>query len=277
MDDRIEEIVNAVYDLCGIDVSGYEDTFLAHSLEKRFSVAKTDDIADYIRHLAGNPDEAAILLRSLTVTHTEFFRNPLTFAHLEQWILPSLMEAKSDHSELRVWSAGCSTGQEAYSIAILAENINSQRQRPVRYRIVATDISQEALLEASRGEYREAAIQKIRVGDLKEHFLKSGETYAVCDRLKQHISFSSYDLLDNRSSCPQESIFGGFDLVVCSNLLFYYQRSHQERILKKLVDSMDENGYLITGEAERLIVRRRGGLCQVAPPSPIYKISRGAR
>ena len=111
----------------------------------------------------------------------------------------------------------------------------------------------------------------------KYFFIKTGDTYTISDRLKQHVGFSTYDLLDNRYSCPQESIFGNFDLVVCSNMLFYYKPNHQQYIVRKLIDSMDKFGYLITGEAERQVVENFTELYQVAPPSPIYKQRRGVR
>ncbi|NCB74522.1 MAG: hypothetical protein EOM51_07255 [Clostridia bacterium] len=84
------------------------------------------------------------------------------------------------------------------------------------------------------------------------------------------ISFSTYDLLDKSTSSPQESIFGNFDLVICSNLLFYYQEKYQRFILKKLINSLDESGYLVTGEAERHSVTKIGGLLMVSPPSHIF-------
>jgi chemotaxis methyl-accepting protein methylase len=224
-----------------------------------------------------NPDEVSTLLESMNITYTEFFRNPLTFAHLEQWILPSLLEEKSENNELRIWSAGCSAGQEAYSIAMLIENIHACRARECRYRIIATDISESALVQARKAEYNERDIQKIRIKDLNEFFIRSGESYTICDRLKQHVGFHTYDLLDHRSSYPQESIFGNFDLVVCSNLLFYYKPEYQQVIVNKLMNSMDKQGFLLAGEAERQIFKKFKGLYQVAPPSPIYKQRRGVQ
>ena len=274
MDNKSIEIVQVVKSVYGLDISQYDDSFLTQSTEKRVAATGTTTISEYMQFVSDNPDEVAILFRSLNITHTEFFRNSLSFAHLEQWILPSLLAAKSDNSELRVWSAGCSSGQEAYSLAMLVENLHIKKSRQLRYRIIATDICESALLHGIKGEYSENDIQNIRVKDLKEFFIKTGETYTVCDHLKNQVSFSSYDLLDNRSSYPQESIFGNFDLVVCSNMLFYYKPNHQHDIVKKLINSMDKGGYLITGETERHTIEKFRELYQVAPPSPIYKLRR---
>jgi chemotaxis methyl-accepting protein methylase len=181
------------------------------------------------------------------------------------------MNRKSDKGELRIWSAGCSTGQEAYSIAMLIENLNSREQKKVRYRIIATDVSESALIKAKTGEYNEKEIQKIRVKDLNEFFVRFGETYKVSPQLKQHVSFSTYDLLDNLSSSPQESIFGNFDLIICSNVLFYYKLKYQQFIIKKLVGVMDEKGYLITGEAEKYNVEKSRYLNLVSTSSTIFQ------
>jgi chemotaxis methyl-accepting protein methylase len=271
MSNDLSEIVRIIKNICELDISQYDDAFLLRTAEKRFAVTEAENISDYIKYLSCNSDEADILLQSLSITHTEFFRNPLTFAHLEQWILPRLLEDKAENNELRIWSAGCSSGQEAYSIAMLIESINSKKQKKNRYRIIATDICESALIDARIGEYREKDIGNIRVKDLNEFFERSGEIYKVRDRLKHHISFSSYDLLDNQSSYPQESIFGNFDLVVCSNMLFYYKMEYQYSILQKLINSMAGKGYLITGEAERQTVEKLKGLYLVVPPSPIFK------
>ncbi len=269
MSHRLSEIANSIY---GLDISQYDDSFLLQSAQKRFACTGTTTISEYVQFVAENPDEAVKLFRSLNITHTEFFRDPLSFAHLEKWILPSLLAGKPDTSELRIWSAGCSSGQEAYSLAMVLENIHMKRPNKLRYRIIATDISESALLLANKGEYSETDIQRIRVQDLREFFCKTGETYTVCDRIKANVSFATYDLLDSRTSFPTESVFGNFDLVICSNILFYYKEDHQHRIVEKLIRSMDEHGYLLTGETEIPAFEKFGNLYQVVPPSPIFRV-----
>jgi len=265
------DLIQSIQSVIDFDISKFDDAFFIKAVENRIAIVKVNGISEYIQHLSNNIDEANKLLQSLYITHTEFFRNPLTFAHLEEWILPLLMNRKSDKGELRIWSAGCSTGQEAYSIAMLIENLNSREQKKVRYRIIATDVSESALIKAKTGEYNEKEIQKIRVKDLNEFFVRFGETYKVSPQLKQHVSFSTYDLLDNLSSSPQESIFGNFDLIICSNVLFYYKLKYQQFIIKKLVGVMDEKGYLITGEVEKYNVEKSRYLNLVSTSSTIFQ------
>jgi len=269
--DELQNIVKTAKVLYGIELAQFDDAFLRQSVERRFEFVEVKDLQEYNMYLSNNAIEARNLAQSLNITYTEFFRNTLTFAHLEQWIIPNLIEKKTKGSELRVWSAGCSSGQEAYSIAIMLENAAEKRSEAFRYRIIATDISESALEMATKGEYREEAIQNIRVRDLNMFFSRIGETYTVCEQLRQHISFSLYDLLDPLTANPQESIFGNFDLVMCSNVLFYYKSKCQSFILKKLANSLAGNGYLITGEAERQNVLKHSALRAVVPPSPIFQ------
>ncbi|HZW50107.1 MAG TPA: protein-glutamate O-methyltransferase CheR [Bacillota bacterium] len=274
---KLDKIIQVMQDVYEIDISKYDEAFLLKAVEKRVEIVKIKTASDYIVYLLSNNEEAKNFFDSLMISYTDFFRNSLTFAHLEQWVLPQLIAQKSNHSELRIWSAGCATGQEPYSIAMLLEKMQTSQNKQFRYRIIATDISEAALSAAKKGEYNQEAIQNLKVKDLSEFFIQSGETYTVSSKLKNQVSFSSYDLLDDHSSSPQESIFGNFDLVFCSNLLFYYKPEFQRTIISKLKNSLTEKGYLITGEVERQAVSKEGGLRSVNPPSLIFqKITGGA-
>lgn len=277
MDNELANIIQIYKNFYNLDISMFDDKFLKQVIDNRLAIHEIEKSEDFLEILINNPEEADSLYKLLNNNYTEFFRNILTFAHLEQWIIPNLIEKKCGKNELRIWSAGCSTGQEAYSIAMILENINFKREEKIRYRIIATDINEFALKEANLGIYNESDILKIRVKDLKEYFFKSGEKYRINEDLKKNITFTSYDLLDNMTSYPQESIFGSFDLVMCCNLLFYYNKNHQEQILEKLVNAMDEDGYLITGETEKQVVSKINELYLAAPPSPIFKRRRGAK
>lgn len=276
MNNQLTEITQIYKSIYNLDITMYDDKFLEQVVDNRRAIHEIKKPADFLYILKNNPEEAETLFKLLNNNYTEFFRNILTFAHLEQWILPNLMEKKHGN-ELRIWSAGCSTGQEAYSIAMLIENINFKKKEKIRYRIIATDINESALEEANIGIYNESDILKIRVNDLKEYFIKSGGKYRINEDLKKYITFTKYDLLDNLTSYPQESIFGSFDLVTCCNLLFYYNKNHQDQILEKLVNAMDDDGFLITGETEKQIVSKFNNIYLTVPPSPIFKKRRGAK
>lgn len=255
----------------GLDISRYDDAFLMQCLKRRQDLLQMQDLSSYMSFLPQDEAERRTFLQSLENNYTEFFRSGLVFAHLEHWILPIMIDQLPANRELRIWSAGCSSGQEPYSLAILLENLAEKRQNSFRYRILATDISESSLEAARKGEYSEEAVQNLRLKDLSTYFSHSNGMYAVSTRLRKHLIFSAYDLFDSSSAIPPESIFGNFNLVMCSNVLIYYNDTARQLIIKKLLNSIVENGYLVTGEAERICVSKRVGLYAVSLPNPIFK------
>lgn len=252
------------------DLTIYDNVFLAKSLERRMTAIAVSS-SDYPSYLQNNRHEADCLMASFQITYSQFFRNSLTFAVLEQLVLPHLLSQKPENGEIRVWSAGCSTGQEAYSIGILLEELSRASTKAIRYRIFATDLSPEALGTARNGIYDEDSIANIRMKYLKSHFIKQGETYAVVPGLKQKIDFSEYDLLDSRSCNPPDSIFGDFDIIFCCNLLFYYRSDVRRSIVRKLKRSLAAGGYLVTGEAEAIFIAKDEDLKTLSASVPIFQ------
>lgn len=252
------------------DLTIYDSTFLSKSLQRRIAAIAVEQL-DYPRYLQVNRHEAELLITSLHITYSQFFRNALTFAVLEQLVLPHLLSQKPENGEIRVWSAGCSTGQEAYSIAILLEELIAASTKPMRYRIFATDLSQEALGIARTGIYDEDGVANVRMKFLKKHFIKKSEDYAVAPGLKAKIDFSEYDLLDRYSSNPPDSIFGDFDIIFCCNLLFYYQNDVRRSIVKKFKRSLAAGGYLVTGEAEAIFIGKDEALKSLSASAPIFQ------
>lgn len=257
-----------------MDLSVYEENFLNKSIQNRCNFCGNITLDEYQNFLIDNQNEAANLFNALLVNYSEFFRNPLTFALLEQWIIPNLIKVNSKGQEIRVWSAGCASGQEPYSVAMIFEKYKSKLSINFRYRIFATDISSNELIAGQQGIYSEEQISNIKIGQIKEYFAKEDNNYRIIDKIRKNVSFSKYDLLDANSSFPHESIFGDFDLVLCSNLLFYYREELQGVILRKMMFSMAEHGFLITGEAERHSVHKRTGLQMIMPPAPVFQKNR---
>ncbi|MCX6699580.1 MAG: protein-glutamate O-methyltransferase CheR [Methanomicrobiales archaeon] len=272
MNRELHRIVKTMRVLQGCDISCYDEPFLSASLEKRMAATSLATVTDYCDYLSGNADEAEQFFRSLNITYSEFFRNPLTFAVLEQQVLPRLIEEKQDSctAELRVWSAGCAAGQESYSVAILLDELLVARKSSLSFRIFATDISGDSLVTAGRGVYDTVAVQNVRLKHLQSCFETGHGSYTVSRRLIDRIEFSSYDLLDERSTSPPGSIYGDFDLVFCSNLLFYYKPEVRQFIINKVCHSLSYGGYMVTGEAERGIVDTIN-LEEIFPMSAVYR------
>ncbi len=270
----LDQVIQVMRQAHGHDLSSFDKVFLAKSLERRIGGAVAEeDTAAYLRRLAEDRTEADALRQSLNIGYSEFFRDPLVFALLEKLVLPGLVEAKGKivPTELRVWSAGCSDGQEAWSVAILLEDLSAAHQRPVPFRIIATDISDAALGSARQGVYDHPAVQNVRVKHLRNYFSAEGAGYVVASRLRERVDFSTYDLLDGRSVCPPVSLYGDFDLILCCNLLFYYRPEIRLKILDKVCRALCPGGYFVTGEAEKDIVAQHDGFCAVASPAAVFQ------
>ncbi len=271
----LEQVVAAMRQAWGHDLAAFEPGFLLRSLSNRPAFASAD-AESYSRRLATDRTEADALLRSLQVSFSEFFRNPTAFALLEQHILPDLagQERVSRGDEIRIWSAGCATGQEVWSLAILLDEMRRALERPIPYRIIGTDIGEADLGFASAGVYSVASVAKVRVGQLEACFSRQLDTYAIVPRLHANVSFSHHDLLDARASAPAASIYGGFDVVFCSNVLLYYRAETQRLILDRLLRSLAPAGYLIVDDTERQAVGRHRGLRALVPaPSVFQKVN----
>lgn len=240
----------------GVDVSKYNITFLDRAIEKRMIENGCETANAYIFLLEHSNTEIKILLNSLNINYSEFFRNPFTFSVLEHLILPSLNLKNGENKlkEIRVWSAACASGQEAYSLAILLEELNINKYVKSNYRIFATDQSELHLNEARIGQYSSVSLDNLNLKRINKWFSKKDDTYTLNSELKRNIDFSVFDLLNENHCNPPSSIYGDFDLVVCANLLFYYRPLYQKKILEKASESLSNRGFLITGETERDIL-----------------------
>ena len=264
----LDVIIQAMAGSHGFDISRYEEAFLRKTIARRMAASGGGTVAAYGERLAGDRAEAEIFFYSLRIDHSEFFRNPLTFAVLGQLVLPGLVEAKKKSGgEIRVWSAGCATGQEAWSLAILLEEL----AWPVPYRIFATDLAEPDFARA--GVYTAEAVGNVRARHLSEYFSRQGESFSVVPRLRERVDFSAYDLLDGSSASPAASIYGGFDLILCCNLLYYYRQEARHQILKKICHALSSGGYFVTGKVERGMVSEHREFNAVLPPAAVFRMT----
>jgi len=255
----------------GIDISMFDKSFVNKTILQRIDLTGCLDIADYNRFVAENETEAALFNGLLRVSYSEFFRNPLTFSVLESIVLPEMVFRKRNNNskEIRIWSAACAGGHETYSLAILLENLIGQNDK-MRYRIFGTDQDETQINKARLGEYCKDCTGNIRQKQLEKWFVPTGNSWSVIPELKKHIKFSVFDLLSKQYSSPPDSIYGDFDLVMCANVLFYYKPEVQKIIMDKIRESLADDGLLVTGEAEREILKT-GKFKEVFPQSGIFR------
>lgn len=259
MNTTLTEISQRVCQLSGKDISHYDQEFLMKILTMRWAQIGISNAFEYNLYMEKNPEEVFVFHNALINVFSQFFRDPLTFAVLDSVVLPRLLAEKSKGSELRIWSAGCSTGQEAYSLAMMLEDLRAQQGAGFTFRIIATDRSEDALVIAKEGIYESTSFQNMTLKHFNRYVVKEGDRYRVCDDLKRSVSFTVYDLLDPFTSTPPESIFGGFDVIFCCNVLIYYEPQTQQRIIKKLEKALNPNGFLVTGETEKDLIKRNKG------------------
>lgn len=272
MKGNIDNIIAVMSDKYQTDISMFDESFLEKTISSRISDFSLNTVADYLLYLEGNPPESVLLCDSLNNSYSEFFRNPLTFLMLEQNILPRIFNDKSDSQkgEVRIWSAGCAAGQEPYSIAILAKENEEKCQNKTEIRIFATDKCEKELQTARKGIYHFRTIQNTRLGFVSKYFSNSGEFYSISSGIKDLVDFSVFDLIKEEAGSPPSSVYGDFDIVMCSNLLFYYKPEIQKIILARLLNSLVPGGFLITGEAEIAIVKSFRRFKQYDAPAAIF-------
>ena len=212
------------------------------------------DMEHYFTYLTRHDAELERLADALMIPVSRFFRNPVVFDLVFEQCLPLLLDKKMEKKAgFRFWSAGCSRGEEAYSLAICGQELLKREQGNLLVNVFATDISEQSLKFARQGVYNDNVLYNIRYGWLRKYFHKRNHAFEIIPQLKQMVYFSRHDLLDPKKKVPTESIFGAFDLVFCRNVLIYYELAAQQRIISCLENSLIPGGYLVLGESESLL------------------------
>src|SRR5580700_1799940 len=246
--------LNALFGLLressGVDFTNYKHTTLQRRIRRRMVVHKIEKLKDYLRFIGRKPEELDELYRDLLIHVTGFFREPEAFLALRKHVYPKLFEGRKPDNPIRVWVAGCSTGEEAYSIAItlleyLWAHTRSISQAAIAIQIFATDISETALDTARTGVYTEAAVSEISAERLKRFFVRQDGGYQVNKSVRDMCIFAKQNLV-------KDPPFSNLDLVSCRNLLIYLGPVLQRRVIPTLHYSLKPSGYLMLGEAESL-------------------------
>jgi len=246
--------LNALFGLLrestGVDFTNYKHTTLQRRIRRRMVVHKVEKLKDYLRFIGKRPEELDELYRDLLIHVTGFFREPEAFLALRKHVYPKLFEGRKPDNPIRVWVAGCSTGEEVYSIAITlleymwvhSRNIS---QAATAIQIFATDISDTALDRARTGLYTEAAVSEISADRLKRFFVRLDGGFQVNKSIRDMCIFAKQNLV-------KDPPFSNLDLVSCGNLLIYLGPVLQRRVIPTLHYALKPGGYLMPGAAENL-------------------------
>ncbi|MGB6013549.1 MAG: CheR family methyltransferase, partial [Nodosilinea sp.] len=230
----------------GFDFTGYKRSSLMRRVGRRMQMVDITDFSDYIDYLEVHPDEFRQLFNTLLINVTSFFRDASAWATLRNEVLPAILSTKTSEDTIRVWSAGCASGEEAYSIAILLAELLGAEQFQARVKIYATDLDDEALVEARQATYPESKVESLSADQLEQFFEHKEGTYTFRKDLRRLLIFGRHDLI-------QDAPISKVDLLLCRNTLMYFNAETQSRILARFHFALRDNSYLFLGKAEMLL------------------------
>lgn len=249
----------------GFACASYKDRCLRRRIAVRMRARGVHTYADYALLLDGDAREYERLLDALTINVTKLYRNPETWAAVARDVVPDLWQR--DLPALRVWSAGCASGEEPYSLAILfAEHARAvgDAGRLARLQVVGSDIDRRSLDAAAAGCYAEAAFAEMPAG-LRERWFEPGWPACVRPEVRRLVAFERRDLLHEPP--PTEPVH----LLVCRNVLIYFDRDTQERLFRAFHAALAPGGYLVLGKVETLLGDSRRGFLPVEPRERIFR------
>jgi chemotaxis protein methyltransferase CheR len=240
---------DVIFKESGINLTERKKALMQSRLIKRLRVLNLENYKKYYNYLINNYDEEIVnLINCITTNKTDFFREPKHFDFLRETVLPEFEKRKGE--KLRIWSAGCSTGEEPYSIAMTIADYYKTRRIP-DIKILATDIDTEVLNKAVSGIYKEENVDDLEPETLKKYFLKGRGSkeglYIVKDQIKNMISFRRLNLL--ASSYPMRKLF---DLVFCRNVIIYFDRKTRDEVIDRFYNYLSDSGYFFAGHSETL-------------------------
>ncbi|TVR33307.1 MAG: protein-glutamate O-methyltransferase CheR [Spirochaetaceae bacterium] len=243
-DDAFEKFRDLIYNESGIHFSSSNRTILESRLKERLRSSGLPDALTYYSTISADSDELKILLDSVTTNLTRFFRNTAHFETFEYFVIPHLIKAKRNRGEnkLRIWSAGCSTGEEPYTIAMVA---NELLPAGMQLEVIASDISLKSLMVGKQGFYGENRIGGVPEHYLKRYFSRTGNGYRINDDIKSLVRFDYHNF-------KHDSGLRGMDVVFCRNVLIYFDEAAQKAAIGRFWDAMAPQAFLFIGHSESL-------------------------
>lgn len=242
-----------IYDLTGIYFQDNKKYLLESRLLKRINHLKLESFEKYLDFIKTNPrrdTELKYLYEVITINETFFFRNQPQLDALVSSVIPSILETKPKFGKpkIRIWSAASSSGEEAYSTAIILTEMLKPKYPNVTFEIVGTDINYQVVETAKKGVYKEYAIRNTTPYYLKKYFKQNGNTWAINQEVKQMVSFKLTNLFDDAAMRAMSN----FDVVFCANVLIYFDVKSKIKVVNRLYNSLNKEGYLFIGYSETL-------------------------
>jgi len=252
-----------------IDLEQYKDRCIRRRIARRLRACAVPDVEAYLTLLRSDPRELDTLAETLSIHVSQFFRNPDTYRVLEQKVLPDLFRRarQAGRRNLTLWSAGCAAGEEPYSLALL---VDDQAAADFAVRILATDISQPVLDAGRAAIFPADRLKELPSAVLADYFqVQADGSYLLIDRIRNMVCFEQHNILTDET-------YPAVDLIFCRNVLIYFTREEQERILSRFAAALAEDGVLVLGRSETLVGDIRQSFRPEFPVERIYRRIRPA-
>ncbi|MHA4896063.1 chemotaxis protein CheB [Pedobacter sp. PWIIR3] len=259
----LDEIFKLVHNQSGNDFNLYKTPTIIRRIGRRMNENNLKKLEDYVAFLQGNEAEVKILAQDFLIGVTKFFRDSAAYDILAAKILPDLIDQKKDGEVLKIWVCACSTGQEAYTIAILVNECLRLAQRKLDVKIFATDIDEKSIEIAGRNQYPDSIEVDVPKALFKRYFVKEGKYYSLIPTIRKQVVFAKHDVI---KSPP----FIKNDLVTCRNMLIYMNSVLQEKVLSTFHFSLNKGGYLFLGSSET-VSSLKEGLTEISSKWKIYQ------
>lgn len=243
---EFETLLNYIKRSRGFDFTGYKRTSLMRRVNRRMQTVGIQGYSHYLDYLEVHPEEFNLLFNTLLINVTAFFRDRPNWDYIASDIIPQILAAKQPYEPVRVWSAGCASGQEAYTLAILLAKALGVEQFRNRVKIYATDVDEDALNQARQATYGEQELEEVLPEEQASFFEQSDGGFTLRKDLRRAVIFGRHDLI-------QDAPISRIDLLVCRNTLMYFNAETQARILSRFHFALRENGFLFLGKAEMLL------------------------
>ncbi|HEV8472489.1 MAG TPA: CheR family methyltransferase [Methylomirabilota bacterium] len=246
-----ERLLGSLHEDYHFDFRQYKAASLARRIRARMSQVHTETFESYLRHLERHADEATALFNTILINVTGFFRDPDAWDLVRTDVVPRLLEGLDATGSLRVWSAGCSTGEEAYTTAIVLAEALGERAGALDIKIYATDVDDDALLTARQALYRTEHLKDMPPALLERYFSRDGQLYRLRRDLRRWCIFGRHNL-------AQDPPLSHVDFLLCRNVLIYFKGDLQDRLLPRFHYALRDGGFLFLGKSESLMARSHG-------------------
>ncbi len=263
---EMSEIAWLVKSRCGIDLSRYRATTLNRRVLHRMAMTGSKGIEEYVGRLTVDPDEMGKLMDIVTIHVTEFYRDRDVFRSLARGYVPALIDEKTGagHGIFRAWSAGCSTGEEAYSMAMMIDRAVRKVSPNTHIEVFGTDISEDSCRTARKGIYSDEKIEALPEDIRDGYFEKEGQARKVTSGLRSLVKFMSHDLF-------AASPYSHLDLIMCRNVMIHFEHEVRDEVIAKFHDSLQDRGLLVLGKSEAMTGPLEALFELVEPRYKIYR------